>query len=56
MALLVAAVIGLVVMNLAQAAAKGLWNSACYGSGAFMATAALTGWVFDKSGLLRRDD
>jgi hypothetical protein len=53
MTLLIAAVIGLMVMNIAQAADKGLWDSACYGSLAFVAMAPLTGWVFEKVGLLR---
>ncbi|MFF4244311.1 hypothetical protein ACFYY2_07525 [Streptomyces sp. NPDC001822] len=56
MAMLIAAVIGLTVMNGAQAAGKGLWDSARYGGGTFMGAALLTGWVFEKLGLLRRDD
>ncbi|WP_030024354.1 hypothetical protein [Streptomyces monomycini] len=53
MTLLIAAVIGLIVMNVAQAADKGLWNSARYGCGAFVVMVPLAGWAFEKCGLLR---
>ncbi|ELP64587.1 hypothetical protein ACKI1I_06890 [Streptomyces turgidiscabies] len=56
MVLLIATVVGLGVMVLALVAHHGLWESGCYGAGAFIGSFALARWVFGQLGLLSRDD